>query len=240
MGTYYRWKVPIGDVIPLIDHKAAGLSRCWSGTPESPSTGARNTGDINRGYKGLLARVPTVEEAIRATQPTGYGQRHRMIFELCRWLKAIPDLADRGASELRSILEEWHAMALPNVRTKRLSESWADFESAWQLVRYPIGSGSAVYAMECAMAKELPLRALAYKRREKQILVALCSQLQLMHGDQPFFLACRMAAELLGTNDYGTVSRWLKGFCNDEVIGLVKEYPRSHRLGNEYRYLGDI
>jgi hypothetical protein len=94
--------------------------------------------------------------------------------------------------------------------------------------------------MELALSSELPAAAYEYKNSKKRLLVALCHQLQLFHGsDQPFFLACRKAGELLGVN-YALASRWLKQACSDGVLRLIREHPREDRLGNEYLFLWDL
>ena len=75
-----------------------------------------------------------IEQAIGKTLPTGIGQRNRCIFTFCQWLKAIPELCDRQAKDLRSVVQDWHARAYPVIGTK-------PFEGHLGRLRVWIGAG---------------------------------------------------------------------------------------------------
>ena len=73
-----------------------------------------------------------------------------------------------------------------------------------------------------------------------QLLVALCYQLQLFHGSQPFFLGSRDAEPLLET-PYRTVAYWLEILANADgpysILKKVSIGSRGARRTNEYLYL---
>lgn len=68
----------------------------------------------------------TVERAIELSQPMQYGQRNQAIFQLCRNLKAIPELRRADLDTLQPIVRKWHKLALPQIRTKDFAETWED------------------------------------------------------------------------------------------------------------------
>lgn len=63
--------------------------------------------------------------ALRATIPTGPGERHAKIFELIRILKTSPELAERPAAEFEALFRQWFEVALPSITTKSWSASWS-------------------------------------------------------------------------------------------------------------------
>lgn len=85
-----------------------------------------------------------------------------------------------------------------------------------------------------AISEPLPTAAELYETAECRALVALCRQLQREAGDQPFYLAGRKAAELVGA-PHRQVARWLKMFVVDKVLALETAGKR-HRA-SEYRYV---
>jgi len=56
------------------------------------------------------------------------------------------------------------------------------------------------------------------------------------HGTAPFFLGCRKAGEIMGT-DRDTAAKRLKMLVADGVIELVAKGTRGR--ASEYRYRGD-
>jgi hypothetical protein len=70
-----------------------------------------------------------------STVPTGVGQRHRVIFELARWLKGTEPNATRERQ--LEVVKAWHTLHLSVIGTKELSASWVDFRNAWERVKHP-------------------------------------------------------------------------------------------------------
>jgi hypothetical protein len=70
------------------------------------------------------------------------------------------------------------------------------------------------------------------------LLVAVCYQLQRTAGDEPFYLACRSAAEVAGT-DYQTVNRWINMLLADGVLKLVEKGTQGSGKASRFRYVGE-
>jgi hypothetical protein len=168
-----------------------------------------------------------------ATLPEGPGQRNRRIFDLARRLKAIKPYA--SPTELRTILREWHRLALPFIRTKQFDESWSDFAIAWDRVRRPVGLSFAV-AAAAAEACDVPpaVAGIGYEGNLRR-LAGLCSQLQRQWGDRPFPLGCKVAGEFLGVSGRHA-GRLLKTLAFDGVLTLAAKGTKSSHRASEWRF----
>ena len=75
---------------------------------------------------------------------------------------------------------------------------------------------------------------------QMQRLVALCYQLQLAQGDEPFFLSCRDAGRLLGI-PHTTAFHWLEVLSSPQnerpILQKVSTGNLATRRANEYRYI---
>jgi hypothetical protein len=182
--------------------------------------------------------VQQVIAAIDKTYARGPGQRHDGIKLFVRHLKAISDLVDLPADDLRPFLEEWFKMSLPNTRDKDFGTTWGDFRYFWEECRFPYGTG-VTEAFERAVAADPPPCAVQkYGRHSlKTRLAALCRELQKGAGDAPFYLGGEKAGELLEVNSVQGW-RWLKRLCADGILDPVSKGSRGTGA-SEYRYLGD-
>jgi hypothetical protein len=241
-GGRYEWLVPLPEgELPFLDPSEVGLI----GTDEVVC----NTEDSRglRGSKGVsdpsalsvlhdATSAGPAGDAILASLPSGAGQRHRALFALARRLKALPHLADADLACLRPLVRRWHELALPVIRTKPFEESWVDFAEGWRLVKLPAGAGPLEALWAEALAAPLPPAAMGYGDEGVRRLVAFCYRLQRHAGRSPFFLACRTAGALLGTN-HVAAWRWLRLLEIDGVLARVSTGSRAKRRANEYRYV---
>lgn len=244
-GPAYQWTRGIPEEIPEIDPEQAGLLRCWAPTSDAPGgAGATESTESTESTEDIVsvlsvARRADVASAIRQTLPTSEGWRHHRLFEFARRLKAIPDLAEKTAADLRDVVLEWHREALPTISTKDFETTFWDFSEGWERVRYPAGSDPVQIAFGQAMKDDAPKCAKPYENPKVQLLVKLCRRLQQTAGTNPFFLACRTAGELLEEAHF-TAWRWLKGLAGDGVLELAeKNQVAGGRRAFRYRYLGD-
>jgi len=248
-GQLYRWIVPLGDEVPILDPRKAGLTTCWapetgngaspSLPPASPDT--EDTANTSHSVSTVsvdevLAREgDRIERVVRESQPPGPGRRNRQVFELARGLKAVPGLADANPDDLKPIVQLWHSRALPNIETKGFTETWIDFLRAWPRVRSPKGAAVAA-AMQRALRAPMPRAAEQYEEEPLQKLVMLCRQLALESGNGVFYLSCRSAGDVLGASRF-QANNWLFLLDHD---GVVKQLNKGSRwLAAEYRYLAD-
>ena len=245
-GPVYQWVVPLDGEVPLIDPREVGLVRCWANAGDTSSAGhpmtqrvQRVTASVLSAHSALSVSSELVELAIRRTLPPGPGQRRNKLFQLARQLKAIPELADRSAGELRPVVEESHQAALPYIKTKPLEASVWNFREAWDRVRFPAGEDIVGRCFAAAKDRAPPKCAEQYEGPGVRRLVALCRELQREYGERPFFLSCRTAGSLLGIG-HKTASNWLRGLCGDGILGVVERPPRPTRKALRYKYLGDM
>ncbi len=228
-GPTYSWTIPPTDEIPVLDLAAAGLLTDWT----SCNIEAEKRRNVSNFYVSML-HVDGVPEAIRKCIPSQVGHRHKCLFRLARELKAILELADLKGKDLHPVLVEWHQQALPTIGTKDFATSWLEFCTAWDRVRYPAGTSPVDEAWQAALGAEFPPEVADWGNAEIGRLAALCWQLQIRQGDQPFYLDSRTAGRLLGV-EHTVAWRWLRGLVSAGVLELVRSGGRGR--ANKYRYL---
>lgn len=237
-GVTYTWTQLPGDDIAIIDLAAAGLLTDWSACNTENSENADNSENASHSVLSVFSVLhSSIEHAIKRTKPPAPGHRERKLFELARELKAFSQLADMPVKSLKPIVQQWHKLALPYIRTKPFTESWFAFQRAWGKVKFPKGSDPISEAYAKAVESEIPADCEQYDIEGVVNLVKLCRQLQAMAGNKPFFLDCRTAGRLLGIR-HVTAWRWLQGLAADGVIEVVSTGSKASRKANEYRYVG--
>ncbi len=179
-----------------------------------------------------------VERAIAATLPTGPGRRNKAVFELCRHLKAIPELSVAEAADLRDIVMEWHARALQFAQTVSPEETLADFFRGWPKVKFPAGSAPLRQLLEKTLTEPLPHCCERYPTYEVKTLVALCRTLHRHWNPAPFMLSCRVAGELLNVS-HVTANAWLSLLICDGILNLQEVGSQKTRRASRYFYTGD-
>jgi len=99
-GGQYDWVNPLNDEIPIVDVLRAGFLKGNVGYRESRvNRDARDTRECPQDTLPSLCSDP-IERAIANTMPNGFRQRHDLLFEFTRELKAMPELADSPADNL--------------------------------------------------------------------------------------------------------------------------------------------
>lgn len=177
--------------------------------------------------------VSSVSSVGSAFIPEAIGQRNKRLFELARYLKGTQPAATKA--ELREIITDWHRQSLPYIGTSDFSESWGDFQRAWESVQFPYGSVLNRILGEIDMNDDLPASLSQLGYGEKTILLCrICRQLQKNAGDDPFFISARQAGELIGLH-FTDASKVLYALCADDVLQLVKRGAGNQ--ASRYRYI---
>jgi hypothetical protein len=177
-----------------------------------------------------------IDEVIQGNLPTGPGQRNGGVFGFSRALKCIPELRNWTSNDLRPILERWYELALPFISTKDFDQTRADFEHAWERVKWPKGTQLLAIAREMAVQDpDTPREANGYEDPRTQLLVRVCWQLQLLHGEQPFFLAWHAAGDLIGLS-HPEAGRRLEMLVRDGVLKITEANTR--RRATRYKFAG--
>ncbi len=111
----------------------------------------------------------------------------------------MPQFAAVELMDLLPVIQQWHAAAPPTIATKNFEATFCDFGCAWTGVKYAIGEGPLKEIFMQAMAKPLPKTAEKYSKVDSlRRMVLLCRELQHHAGEEPFYLACRSAGDVLG------------------------------------------
>lgn len=165
--------------------------------------------------------------------PESPGQRNRRLFEFARYLKGTHP--DATKAELREIVGQWHQRALPHIGTSDFSESWGDFQRAWDSVHTPYGSVLNRLLGEIDMTEHLPQGLTELGYGEKALLLCrICKQLQRNAGEDPFFISSRQAGDLVGLH-FTDASKVLYALVADDVLELVKRGAGTQ--ASRYRYI---
>lgn len=177
-----------------------------------------------------------VREAIKATLPTETRKRHQLVFELARWLKAIPELAHLDGRALRPIVEIWHRYAKDFYRAGFV-ETWADFFDGWNKIRYAKGETPMTEAMKWVHEGPYP-DGIDGELEEIKQLAALCRELQRLNGDAPFFLSTRSAGEVVNVN-HVTANKLLNSFVRFGFLKVVEPGTQgANGSATRWRYTG--
>lgn len=214
------------DPTAVVNHKAEVLHRPHM-TIETIHDNGDNTCDMQtppadrkrEADAPILYSLCNIEEVIRATQPTRFGQRHQKIFDLARGLRFDCRLGDKELKDLKPIVKRWHDMALPNIDTKEFTETWSDFVHAWTRAKTPLSEGGLATAWKRAQEGTPPPDCAMYDNATVQKLVALCWNLGSVSGT--FYLSMHTAAKLLKVQAM-TIQRWLKMMLADGLIEVIK------------------
>jgi hypothetical protein len=244
--------------LPIVeDFVAAGLIACNRENPRQDEVGGVETVSTTSppncleesldSLESLLSRYSLlhekIQQAIERSLPTRKGQRHRLVFELARELRALPEMAEadpRTMRPIRPILKQWRQRALPYIKaTTAFEETWLDFVEGWGKVKYPKGQGPLDLAFQRAIAADVPAVAGRYEQPPLRLLVALARELQRVDPSAPFYLACREAGRLLGVS-HVHVSRWLRVLTIDGVLELVSIGTQTSGKASRYRYLASL
>lgn len=175
--------------------------------------------------------VDLVHAAIAATLPDGPGKRQRCLFEFTRRMKTLAPDATRA--ELRGLVKQWHAAALPTIATTDFAETWDDFERGWTSVRVPHGAvltAATIDAIEFVIPAGIA--ALGYGPLATE-LTKLCGTLAERAAPSEFFISCRIAADQLGV-DHRVAAKLLSALVRDGVLELVSK-GAGHRA-SRYRW----
>lgn len=240
-GHAYDWLVPLDHLGYVKSVAATGLMpllRCSEAADVSHAirvaSGATD-GDVSHAIvfpslppdwfsAGPLA--DRVARIVRIHQPAGYGEREHRLWHLARSLRAVPEFRDETADGLRWVVESWHQLALPRIRTKALWVSLLAFRRCWERVQRPTGM-----ALKAIFART---EGTGFDR-----FVLLCRELSLSWAPDPFPLDQRAAARLFDVSQR-TIGRWLKRLREAEPPVLREAYHGNsvaHRC-SEYHYLG--
>lgn len=237
-GKRYFWLRGFNNLsdVPTLTLEQSGFGRCWFPPDGQHSVTDRTESISVRSVRSVLSVTDPDSDLIDSTLPHAFGTRRHRLFELARRVRVDPQWQDVSIQELRPLVEHWHQLALPFIRTKCFDESWADFIEAFKNVDAARCGDAAAIAMVAADAKELPPEAMRYLSPVNRRLVALCAELGRRSADGVFFLACRKAAAVLGVSNHMAVARSFQMLVADGVLIEVAKGGPTTNKASRYRW----
>jgi hypothetical protein len=178
----------------------------------------------------------TIADAVALAMPNRVHQNNDYLFTLGRAVKRLESNSGQTLTpaQLREVFTEWHRLALPFLRKELTRDTYLiQFMNAYQSAKIPLGEDGVKMAWKRAQENLLPPEASShFEDADKRLLVALCRELQIIHGQQPFFLAARTVQQLFGLKCHIEPARWLRSFC---VLKILDEVTKG-QPGRASRY----
>ena len=250
-GGVYLWEeAPTGAALPELPEKWLRWiqSGCYTSYPSYSSELSQSQLVLARGRQQVddgcfLPLDNYVEEAIRGTLPPDIGWRRKCLWYFLLKLKRHPDLRGKPVIATRTYVQRWHKRALPTIGTKPFTHTWDDAVGAWDRINpeYESEMGAIV---QRAFTSEPPTLVAELDYADDPVTVALVClfrEMQRARGEEPFWISCEKAAQVISekvarTNRM-TIARRIKMLIADLVVDRVSVGRREDNKSSEYRYL---
>jgi hypothetical protein len=116
---------------------------------------------------------------------------------------------------------------------------FSEFIRAYDNAMKPLDESALSDAWARANSEPLPPEALEFgEYPELQRLIAVCRQLQILAGEQPFYLSCYVVQRLFKLDNHTTAWKWLRTLCTLQIVKVVKR--GDARRATRYLYLCPI
>jgi hypothetical protein len=195
-------------------------------------------------YRGLL-KSTEITEVIHSgghldiqslpssCSPTSEGQRNNCLFQLVRFLKSEHPNAE--LAEIKPYVILWHRQYLDVIGTSNFLETWTDFTRGWDKVKVPYGQSINSVLEKIDMGTPIPqaLIDMGYDNRAFKLLL-ICRQLQIVSGENPFFISARTAGEMIDYHFTGA-SKMLASMVMDGILHVVSK--GSGLKASRYKYI---
>ena len=188
--------------------------------------------------KGVDFSKLTIADAVALAMPDRIHHNNECLFTLGRAVKRLESNSGQifTTAQLREVFTEWHRQALPFLRNELTRDDYLiQFMNAYQSAKIPLGKDGVKMAWKRAQENPLPPEAINhFEDADKRLLVALCRELQIIHGQQPFFLSARKVQELFKLESHIEPARWLRSFC---VLKILDEVEKGKGVrASRYRF----
>jgi hypothetical protein len=176
----------------------------------------------------------SVKDAISRTLPSTVSEAGLGLFNYIRALKAIPEVAELEGSELDKYAECWHH-SLQIGDTWLIEQTYKHFRRSWETVRTAEGTEVPVIAFYQSQEKPLPPSTEGMSDILKR-LASLCREMQLISGDEPFWLGCRDVGKLMGVS-HTMANDYMHILVDKEILQVVKTGALKGLKATTYLYL---
>ncbi len=179
-----------------------------------------------------------IGQAVEATAMTKLKSSRDKQFQFVRRVKAIARChqIELEPPQHAAIYRLWQsrneAFLSPGV------DYFSEYLSRFSVARFASGEKLEL-AFQRALIATPTNRVSVFHDKAAHVLANLCRELQIIAGPEPFFLACRSAATLLGVH-FTTVADWLRGFQTLGILELIekgKRQPGKVGKASRYRYI---
>jgi hypothetical protein len=94
-------------------------------------------------------------QAALPPRPVGTEREfQRAVFKLAKHLKAVEELRDRRAAELKPLVLEWYERCRDRLGGRSFTEVYSEFVGAWNGVRYAAGDDVVKLSWELAQQQQ--------------------------------------------------------------------------------------
>jgi len=186
-----------------------------------------------------LFSVHSVEDALRVSTPTKIRTNYRLALVLARAVKALEYQTRKRFTpeQHRDIHNQWLTRAAEFLRPGQTKgDYFMEYLNAYKQAKYPLGSIVLARAIEAAKRNPLPPDALPWTDNpDVRLLAAICRELQIFAGNEPFWLSARTVQNIFKHNTHDTGAKWLRSFC---VMEVLKETEKGRGFkASRYRYV---
>ena len=181
--------------------------------------------------------VESVDHAIELAMPTKAHQNHERLFTLARAVKSLEkNNGPFTPAQLCEVFNRWYQHATDFLKPGQTHTDYqTEFMKAYQSAKVPLDEGIFREAWKLAQENPTPPEAELFEDEKMRLAVALCRELQLKAGDEPFFLSARKLQKLLNLECHNTAAKWLVSF---RVLKILTEISKGSGLkASRYRYV---
>ncbi len=218
------------------DRLANDTERQSDGVPEKQSNRVTDETEAIVCSSVSLSLHLTIDQAVQMALPDGIHQNNERLFTLARAVKTLECQSGKFTpAQLREIFNRWYALATKFLRPGlSRADYMVQFLNAYASAKIPLGEGAITEAWKLAQKNPLPPESLPdFPDGNMRLVVALCRELQIMAGREPFFLSARTVQRLLKQDGHATAARWLKSLC---VLQILTETEKGSGI-RASRYL---
>jgi hypothetical protein len=180
-------------------------------------------GDAGRQIQTFLGG----NDLIAQIAPTDYHQNNTSLFKLARLVKSYENATGRSATELELefVFDRWSLVARRFWRTGLTRDDYyAEFLEVYAYARIGLDANPIELALSRAKAAPLP-QLQGFTDERIRLLAAICREMQVLIGDNSFFLPTRKLGDILGVH-WTLAARWLRAL---EVLDIAYLAPGEVR-----------
>jgi hypothetical protein len=207
-------------------------------TDVTDDTDAIVAGGVSKTLSSLSGPVClTIDDAVQLALPDKAHQNNDRLFTLARAVKTLEIQSEKFTpAQLRDVFSRWFTRAMDFLRPEQTRDEYmTQFLNAYASAKIPLGEGIITQAWKQAQEKPLPPEAVDnFEDQNLRLVVALCRELQIMAGLEPFYLSARTVQRLFKLESHATAARWLRSLC---VLKILDETEKGRGVrASRYRF----